>query len=149
MTHRTETLDTVLPGRSGSCSNLEWRLCRAVAMRCALTFLVAASFIQPAQAGSTSAEESARLLAQVEPRIKAIYETNEFAMRSFGATWLPDGSAYLKLETPAGASGAEIASYDSASGKRTPGKRGQVQFVRSTLRAVPANWTCPLFPPSS
>ena len=23
-------------------------------------------------------------------------------------------------------------------------KRGQVQFVRSTLRAVPANWTCPL-----
>ena len=26
------------------------------------------------------------------------------------------------------------------------GKRGQVQFVRSTLRAVPANWTCPLFP---
>src|SRR3990170_4048755 len=26
------------------------------------------------------------------------------------------------------------------------GKRGQVQFVRSTLWAVPANWTCPLFP---
>jgi hypothetical protein len=25
------------------------------------------------------------------------------------------------------------------------GKRGQVQFVRSTLRAVPANWTSPLF----
>ena len=24
-----------------------------------------------------------------------------------------------------------------------PRKRGQVQFVRSTLRAVPANWTCP------
>ena len=24
-------------------------------------------------------------------------------------------------------------------------KRGQVQFVRSTGRAVPANWTCPLF----
>ena len=24
-------------------------------------------------------------------------------------------------------------------------KRGQVQFVRSTLRAVPANWSCPLF----
>ena len=40
-------------------------------------------------------------------------------MRSFSATWLPDGSGYLKLETPAGASGAEIASYDSASGKRT------------------------------
>ena len=27
------------------------------------------------------------------------------------------------------------------------GKRGQVQFVRSILRAVPANWTRPLFPP--
>ena len=37
----------------------------------------------------------------------------------FEPTWLPDGSGYLKLETPAGASGAEIASYDSASGKRT------------------------------
>jgi hypothetical protein len=26
------------------------------------------------------------------------------------------------------------------------GKRGRVQFVRSTLRAVSANWCCPLFP---
>lgn len=30
-------------------------------------------------------------------------------------------------------------------GKRGVGKRGQVQFVRSTLRAVPANCTSPLF----
>jgi amino acid transporter len=29
---------------------------------------------------------------------------------------------------------------------RRQGKRGQVPFVRSTLRAVPANGTCPLFP---
>ena len=29
------------------------------------------------------------------------------------------------------------------------GKRGQVSFLRSTLRAVPAKWTCPLFPPIS
>ena len=28
-----------------------------------------------------------------------------------------------------------------------PGKRGQSPFVRSTLRAVPANGDCPLFPP--
>ncbi len=28
---------------------------------------------------------------------------------------------------------------------RSSTKRGQVQFVQSTLRAVPANWTCPLF----
>lgn len=84
-----------------------------------LAALVAASFARPAQAVSAAAEASARLLAQVEPRIKAIYETDQFRMRSFGATWLPDGSGYLKLETPAGASGAEIASYDSASGTRT------------------------------
>jgi dipeptidyl-peptidase-4 len=62
--------------------------------------LVAASFSLPVQAGSTSAEENARLLAQVEPRIKAIYEKGEFRMRFFHATWLPDGSGYLKLETP-------------------------------------------------
>jgi hypothetical protein len=28
----------------------------------------------------------------------------------------------------------------------TEGKRGQAPFVRSTLRAVPANGACPLFP---
>ena len=72
-----------------------------------------ASLARPAQAASPAAEASARLLAQAEPRIKAIYETNEFAMRSFRATWLPDGSGYLRLETPAGASAAEIASYDA------------------------------------
>ncbi|MGA2498470.1 MAG: DPP IV N-terminal domain-containing protein [Tepidisphaeraceae bacterium] len=84
-----------------------------------LAFLVATSFTRPAQAAGTSAEESARLLAQIEPRIKAIYEANEFAMRTFRATWLPDGSGYLKLETPAGATGTEVASYDSAGGQRT------------------------------
>jgi dipeptidyl-peptidase-4 len=81
--------------------------------------LVAASLARPAQAASPAAEANARLLAQVEPRIKAIYETNEFAVRSFRATWLPDGSGYLKLETPAGASAAEVARYDAAGGKRT------------------------------
>ena len=33
----------------------------------------------------------------------------------------------------------------AAEAMRPERKRGQVQFVRSTLRAVPANWTCPLF----
>ena len=119
MTDRTELPDPVLPHRSGSDSNPAWCLCGAIAMRCALAFVVAASFARPAQAASPAAEANARLLAQIEPQIKAIYETNEYAMRSFRATWLPDGSGYLKLEPPAGASGAEIASYDSASGKRT------------------------------
>lgn len=69
--------------------------------------------------GETGAESMARLLSQVEPRIKAIYEPDEFRVRSFDATWLPDSSGYLKLETSEGASGPEIARYDSASGKRT------------------------------
>ena len=64
-------------------------------------------------------EASARLLAQVEPRIKAIYETGEFRLRSFDATWLPDGSGYLKLETPNGSAAAEIVRYDCATGQRT------------------------------
>jgi hypothetical protein len=81
--------------------------------------LVAASVARPAHAASSSAEQTARLLAQMEPRIKAIYETNEFAVRSFTATWLPDGSGYLRLETPAGASAAEVVLYDAPSGKLT------------------------------
>ena len=62
MTMKSRTflaLDTVLPGRSGSCSNLELRRCCAVAMRCTLTFLGAASFARPAQAASPVAEASA------------------------------------------------------------------------------------------
>ena len=85
----------------------------------AAVVLAAAFFALPAPAAGPSSEANARLLAQLEPRIKAIYETNEFAMRSFRATWLPDGSGYLKLETPDGASEAQIARYDSASGQRT------------------------------
>jgi dipeptidyl-peptidase-4 len=119
MAHHTGPLRTLLTGCSGNSSKREWRLRCAVAGRCALTLLLAASFARWAQAAGAPAEENARRLAQIEPRIKAIYETNEFAVRSFTATWLPDGSGYLKLETPAGASGTEIASYDCASGKRT------------------------------
>ncbi len=81
--------------------------------------LVVASFARPVPAASPTAETGTRLLAQAEPRIKAIYETNEFRLRSFSATWLPDGSGDLKLETPDGAAGAEITRYDSASGQRT------------------------------
>ena len=62
------------------------RLCRAVTLPWAFTFLVAASFARPAEAASTPAEESARLLAQVERRFKAIYERDAFAIRSFTAT---------------------------------------------------------------
>lgn len=45
------------------------------------------------QVGAEIAEEAtARLLSEVEPRIRAIYETDEFRVRSFDATWLPDGT---------------------------------------------------------
>jgi len=103
-------------------------------MKSFLTFM-ALSALMCVQA-RPSADASARLLAQVEPRIKAIYETKEYAMRSFGATWLPDGSSYLRLETPAGASGAEIASYDSASGKRTVVVAGEKLLVPTTSQRL-------------
>jgi len=85
----------------------------------ALALLVTAALVGLVQAASPAPEISAGLLEQIEPRIRAIYETNEFAVRSFTATWLPDGSGYLKLETPAGASAQEVVLYDAASGKRT------------------------------
>ena len=128
----TAALRTVLPGRSGSWFSLGPRFCRAVTFRWAVTLLVSASFARPAPAAGTSTAESARLLAQVEPRIKAIYETKELAMRAFAAAWLPDGSGYLRLETPAGASGAEIASYDAASGQRTVVVAGEKLLVPGT-----------------
>jgi len=83
-----------------------------------------------------AAETSARLLAQVAPRIKAIYEKNESAMRGFAATWLPDGSGYLKLETPPGAAGGEVASYDCASGKRTVVVGGEKLLVPATSKRL-------------
>ena len=45
---------------------------------------------------SPAEEKCTRLLSQVEPRIRAIYESHEFTVRSFGATWLPDGSGYYR-----------------------------------------------------
>ena len=95
--------------------------------------LVAVLFARPAHAASTAAEASARLLAQVEPRFKAIYETNEFAMRSFHATWLPDGSAYLRLETPDGARW----NHRSISGCELPGTTS-FSLGTTTVRLPPA-----------
>ena len=80
---------------------------------------VVASLTGFAHAASPEAEANARLLAQVKPQIEAIYGKKEYAILPFTATWLPDGSGYLKLETPGGADGPEIAHYDAASGKRT------------------------------
>jgi len=98
---------------------LESRHCRAAAVRCALMFLLATAFARPAPAAKPVEEKTHRLLAQVEPRIRAIYETNEFVTRSYRGPWLPDGSGYLQLERPTGAVAAEIVRHDSADGKRT------------------------------
>jgi dipeptidyl-peptidase-4 len=100
--------------------NAAHRLVRPAARFLAAAWsVIAMAFFLSAADAKVPEKEEARLLAQIEPRIKAIYETNDFSMRAFSATWLPDGSGYLKLETPAGTSGQEIALYDSASGKRT------------------------------
>ena len=86
----------------------------------AFSFLAAAAaLIMPARATGPAKEVNAGLLPQAQLRIKAIYETDDFRVRSFEANWLPDGSGYLKLETPDGESGPEIARYDSASGHRS------------------------------
>ncbi|MDA0813343.1 MAG: hypothetical protein O3C21_13265 [Verrucomicrobia bacterium] len=49
----------------------------------ALAFLLSAILALPASAASPEAEANSRLLDQVEPRLKAIYESDEFRMRSF------------------------------------------------------------------
>ncbi len=59
----------------------------------------------------------ARLLAQAEQRIKAIYEQREFNANSFSGIWAPRGATYLKLETVEGAKGSQIVSYEPGSGK--------------------------------
>ncbi|MHB0960411.1 MAG: hypothetical protein ACYC0X_31605 [Pirellulaceae bacterium] len=96
MSTTTESLRKVLP----SCSSCGSSLCRISPFWWAWLLLMAASFARTAPAASPGSGDTARLLAQIEPRFKTIYERDEFAIRSFTATWLPDGSGYLKLETP-------------------------------------------------
>jgi len=57
--------------------------------------------------------------AETTERLKAIYEDNEYAARSFKATWLPDGSGYLVLEKSPGTDQQSLVSYNVESGKRT------------------------------
>lgn len=89
------------------------------AIRCVSAAFLMAAAAAGAHAASPATQATARLLDQVEPRIRAITESDGFRQRSFDATWLPDGSGYLKLETPAGGDAAGIARYDAATGVRT------------------------------
>ena len=123
-------------GTSGSRSNRVGAAVRpVVCIPCALMIVAWAVLAQAARANIT-AEDSARLLAEAEPRLKAIYDTNDFAVRPFRATWLPDGFGYMTLETPAGAAGPEIASYDAASGKRTVLVSSEKLVVPGTSRRL-------------
>ena len=45
-------------------------------------------------AADSPAEATKRVLAEAEPRIRAIYERREFRAAEFSAEWLPDSSGY-------------------------------------------------------
>jgi len=52
-------------------------------------------------------------------RLRSIYEGNEFAARTFSATWLPDGSGYLMLERDPGTGQQVLVAIGVTDGKRT------------------------------
>jgi dipeptidyl-peptidase 4 len=68
---------------------------------------------------STQFHEPVDVPSATIARLKALYESNEFAVRSFNASWLPDASGYLVLETIAGTGRQVLAGYDVVTGKRT------------------------------
>ena len=63
--------------------------------------------------------DRAKILADAEVRLKAIYDTREYAPASFSGKWLRDSSGYLKLEFPEAGAPPELVQYDVKSGKRT------------------------------
>jgi dipeptidyl-peptidase-4 len=65
-------------------------------MKYPVTLLVALALSPLASlwADDSSKEEVRRMLAEVEPRIRAIYERREFRHAEFSAEWLPDSSGY-------------------------------------------------------
>jgi len=81
--------------------------------------IVSSPFRVPSAPAAISEDDEAGLLARAELRVRAIYDKRDFSVERFRATWLPDSSAYMTLETPAGASEPELVQYAPASGKRT------------------------------
>jgi hypothetical protein len=57
--------------------------------------------------------------AEARERLRAIYEERAFNAKSFSAKWIPDGSAYMVLETETGNGRQVLVSYDAKSGKST------------------------------
>jgi len=61
----------------------------------------------------------ADLLQAAEPRIRAIYERDEFRGRRFQAEWLPDSAGYTVREPAAEGHEPVLVRYEVASGQRT------------------------------
>lgn len=78
----------------GRRSHLGSHVCLVVAVWCGLIFL---PMIADTQAASP-AEEAKRILAKVQPRLRAIYEARAFAAARFTAEWLSDSSGYTIQE---------------------------------------------------
>ena len=68
---------------------------------------------------SAAVPAPAQVPAELEARLRAIYEENEFTAKRFRANWLTDGSGYLVLEPAASGTGQEIVHYEPSSGNRT------------------------------
>ena len=60
-----------------------------------------------------------QILAEAEPRLRAIYERGEFRAKRFRADWLSDSSGYTVREPIPGSEKRALVRYDAASGKRT------------------------------
>ncbi len=59
------------------------------------------------------------ILRKAEPRLRAIYDREEFRPKRFRADWLPDSSGYTVLEPVPGVNEPATVRYDVPSGKRT------------------------------
>jgi dipeptidyl-peptidase 4 len=77
-----------------------------------LVWLAAFTTVHPSPPTSTVPRE-------VESRLQAIFDRDEFTARSFRGVWLPDGSGYTVVEASGEAAARELVQYDSSSGRRT------------------------------
>ena len=78
---------------------------------------------------------SPELPAELDARIRAIYETKEMEAKRPSALWLPDGSGLLVLE-PTSDGAQELVRYDAASGTR--------EVIGSSSQLVPSGASGPL-----
>ena len=63
--------------------------------------------------------QNARILAEAETRLKAIYDQREFAPIAFTGKWMRDSSGYLALEKQKNGPDVELVHYDVATGARS------------------------------